>query len=76
MFLSKEVNKQGGWTESYMRKATYLVLSGTLSVREASLRFVVPKSTLHDRKITIICKTFVDISARLSRKNREEEGKT
>ena len=44
MSLSKTPNKQrGAWTEKDIKKAKDLVSSGTLSVRETSLRFDVPK---------------------------------
>lgn len=51
----------------YMQKAMDLVLSDTMSVCEASVRFEVPKSTLHDSVKAVREGQDFNISAKLGR---------
>lgn len=45
----EEKKKKGNWDQKSLQKAIDKVLSKEMSLREASLRYDVPKSTLHDK---------------------------
>ncbi|KAL3268751.1 hypothetical protein HHI36_007853 [Cryptolaemus montrouzieri] len=63
----EKTKKKGKWDQSNLQTAIDKILSKEISLREASLRYNIPKSTLHDKTSSLYRGQEVSLQPKLGR---------